>query len=91
PGMSRAGATIIGALLTGVERKTAAEFSFFLAIPVIVGATIFDVWGNRDLIGGDHLLIRKSEDRAQAWPPRGPDCDAAAPVTAPPVLLTQMA
>lgn len=57
PGMSRAGATIIGALLAGVERKTAAEFSFFLAIPVIVGATVFDVWGNRDLIGSSHLPV----------------------------------
>ncbi len=57
PGMSRAGATIIGALIAGVERKAAAEFSFFLAIPVIVGATVFDVWGNRDVIGSSHLPI----------------------------------
>lgn len=57
PGMSRAGATIIGALIAGVERKAAAEFSFFLAIPVIVGATVFDVWGNRDVIDSGHLPI----------------------------------
>jgi undecaprenyl-diphosphatase len=57
PGMSRAGATIIGALLVGVERKTAAEFSFFLAIPVILGATVFDVLGNRELINGSHLPV----------------------------------
>lgn len=57
PGMSRAGATIIGSLIIGVERKTAAEFSFFLAIPVIVGATVFDLWGNRALINGTHLPI----------------------------------
>lgn len=57
PGMSRAGATIIGSLIAGVERKTAAEFSFFLAIPVIVGATVLDLWGNRALINGAHLPI----------------------------------
>lgn len=57
PGMSRAGATIIGSLIVGVERKTAAEFSFFLAIPVIVAATAFDLWGNRTLINGTHLPI----------------------------------
>ncbi len=57
PGMSRAGATIIGALITGVERKTAAEFSFFLAIPVIVGATVLDVWGNRHVIDVGHLPV----------------------------------
>lgn len=57
PGMSRAGATIIGALIAGVERKAAAEFSFFLAIPVIVGATVFDVWGNWQVIGGSHLPV----------------------------------
>jgi len=57
PGMSRAGATIIGSLLVGVERKTAAEFSFFLAIPVIVGATIVDLWGNRALLDGAHVPV----------------------------------
>lgn len=57
PGMSRAGATIVGALIAGVERKAAAEFSFFLAIPVIVGATVFDVWGNRNAIESGHLPV----------------------------------
>ena len=57
PGMSRAGATILGSLLVGVERKTAAEFSFFLAVPVIIGATVFDLWGNRTLINSSHLPI----------------------------------
>ena len=57
PGVSRAGATIIGSLLVGVERKTAAEFSFFLAVPVIVGATVFDLWGNRALLNGAHLPV----------------------------------
>ncbi len=39
PGVSRSGATIMGALVLGVERKTAAEFSFFVAIPTMMGAT----------------------------------------------------
>src|SRR5690606_23672305 len=39
PGVSRSGATILGALLMGVDRRTAAEFSFFVAIPTMVGAT----------------------------------------------------
>nr|MCR5610189.1 undecaprenyl-diphosphate phosphatase [Lachnospiraceae bacterium] len=40
PGVSRSGATIIGALLIGVSRKTAAEFTFFLAVPVMFGASL---------------------------------------------------
>jgi undecaprenyl-diphosphatase len=43
PGVSRSGATILGALSLGVERRTAAEFSFFLAIPTMVGATTLQV------------------------------------------------
>lgn len=39
PGVSRSGATIMGALVLGVERKTAAEFSFFVAVPTMMGAT----------------------------------------------------
>lgn len=40
PGVSRSGATIIGALLIGVDRETATEFTFFLAIPVMLGASM---------------------------------------------------
>ncbi len=47
PGVSRSGATIMGAMLAGVERRTAAEFSFFLAIPTMLGATVYDVYKNR--------------------------------------------
>src|SRR4029453_369515 len=39
PGVSRSGATILGAMSFGVDRKTAAEFSFFLAVPTLTGAT----------------------------------------------------
>jgi undecaprenyl-diphosphatase len=44
PGVSRAGATIMGALLLRVERKAATEFSFFLAIPTMLGASVYDLY-----------------------------------------------
>lgn len=44
PGVSRAGATIIGALLLGANRKTAAEFSFILAVPTMMGASALDIF-----------------------------------------------
>src|SRR4029079_13813014 len=47
PGPSRSGATIIGGLLSGFSRRTAAEFSFFVAIPVLLGATAHDLWKAR--------------------------------------------
>ena len=46
PGVSRSGATILGALLMRVDRRTAAEFSFFLAIPTMAGATAYDLYKN---------------------------------------------
>jgi len=53
PGVSRSGATILGALALGVERRTAAEFSFFLAIPTMVGATALELFKNRhELMSG---------------------------------------
>lgn len=50
PGVSRAGASLVGAQFLGVDRRAAAEFSFFLAIPTIFGAAIFDLYKNRDLV-----------------------------------------
>lgn len=50
PGVSRSGATIIGALLMGVERKAAAEFSFFVAIPTMLGAATYDLYKNRAVL-----------------------------------------
>ena len=47
PGVSRSGATIMGALLLGVERRTAAEFSFFLAVPTMLGSTTLEVVKHR--------------------------------------------
>jgi len=43
PGVSRSGATILGAMAFGVDRKTAAEFSFFLAVPTLSGATVYQL------------------------------------------------
>lgn len=48
PGTSRSGATIVGALWLGVSRKASAEFSFFLGIPVIVGAALLDLVKHHD-------------------------------------------
>lgn len=50
PGTSRSGATIIGGMLFGLSRRTATEFSFFLAIPTLVGAGAYDTWKHRSLL-----------------------------------------
>jgi undecaprenyl-diphosphatase len=57
PGVSRSGATIMGALLVGVERRAAAEFSFLLAIPTMLAATTYDLYKNRDVLTSDNLAI----------------------------------
>ncbi|EFE8345395.1 undecaprenyl-diphosphate phosphatase, partial [Escherichia coli] len=49
PGTSRSGATIIGAMFLGVSRKAATEFSFFLGIPVIIGAGLLDLYQSYDV------------------------------------------
>jgi undecaprenyl-diphosphatase len=58
PGVSRSGATILGAMAFGVDRKTAAEFSFFLAVPTLSGATVYQLakYGT-DLTARDMELI----------------------------------
>lgn len=56
PGVSRAGATIMGGLLAGLTRTAATEFSFFLALPVMLAATIFELSGNFDKMN-DHDLV----------------------------------
>jgi undecaprenyl-diphosphatase len=50
PGVSRSGATIMGGLSLGLERRTAAEFSFFLAIPTMVGATTLELIKHHDAL-----------------------------------------
>jgi undecaprenyl-diphosphatase len=58
PGVSRSGSTMVGALLLGVDRKTAAEFSFYLAIPTLIGASAFDLSKSySDLMREDYILI----------------------------------
>jgi undecaprenyl-diphosphatase len=52
PGVSRSGATIMGALAMGVGRKTAAEFSFFLAVPTMLGASAVELFSKRDQLAG---------------------------------------
>ena len=55
PGVSRSGATILGAMALGVDRKTAAEFSFFLAVPTLAGATTLQLFKHRDELAADQL------------------------------------
>jgi undecaprenyl-diphosphatase len=50
PGVSRSGATIAGALLMGTDKRSAAEFSFFLAMPTMVGAFTYDLYKNRSVL-----------------------------------------
>jgi undecaprenyl-diphosphatase len=55
PGVSRSGATILGAMSFGVDRKTAAEFSFFLAVPTLAGATALQMFKHWDQIPAGQL------------------------------------
>ncbi|MFY9329848.1 MAG: undecaprenyl-diphosphate phosphatase, partial [Georgfuchsia sp.] len=57
PGTSRSGATIIGGLFFGLSRKAATEFSFFLAIPTMFAATLYDVYKNRELFDAGDLPL----------------------------------
>jgi len=53
PGVSRSGATIVGSLLLGTDKRSAAEFTFFIALPIMTGAFAYDLFKNRDLITTD--------------------------------------
>lgn len=57
PGVSRSGATIMGGLLLGLDRKSAAEFSFLLAIPTMLGASILDLWKNRASLSSEDVTL----------------------------------
>ncbi len=57
PGTSRSGATIVGALLMGADKRTAAEFSFFLAMPTMAGAFAYDLFKNRGILTVDDFGI----------------------------------
>ncbi len=55
PGVSRAGATIIGGMLFGLSRRAATEFSFFLAVPTLMAAGAYDLYRNRALLSADDI------------------------------------
>jgi len=58
PGVSRAGATIVGAMLFGADRRSAAEFSFWLAMPTMVGAFAYELYKSRgDLALGNNIAV----------------------------------
>jgi undecaprenyl-diphosphatase len=57
PGTSRSGATIAGALLMGTDKRSAAEFSFFLAMPTMLGAFTLDLYKNRDALAADDVML----------------------------------
>lgn len=57
PGTSRSGATIVGALLMGADKRSAAEFSFFLAMPTMAGAFAYDLYQNRNILTFDDAVI----------------------------------
>ncbi len=57
PGTSRSGATIVGALLMGADKRSAAEFSFFLAMPTMLGAFVLDLYKNRHALSMDDTSL----------------------------------
>jgi undecaprenyl-diphosphatase len=57
PGVSRSGATIVSAMLLGADRRSAAEFSFWLAMPTMFGAFVYDLYKSRGQLSIDHTLI----------------------------------
>ncbi len=57
PGTSRSGATIIGGMFFGLSRKCATEFSFFLAVPLLIGATILSLWKARDQLSMNDVPV----------------------------------
>jgi undecaprenyl-diphosphatase len=57
PGVSRSGATIVSAMLFGADKRAAAEFSFFLAMPTMVGAFTYDLYKSRGELTTDHMML----------------------------------
>ena len=56
PGVSRSGATIVGAMLMGTDKRAAAEFSFFLAMPTMAAAFAYDLYKSRADLSGDDII-----------------------------------
>ena len=61
PGVSRSGSTIVGAMLLGADKRSAAEFSFFLSMPTMAGAFAYDLFKNRDVL----IVRRRDGDRGR--------------------------
>ena len=57
PGVSRSGSTIVGSLILGTDKRSAAEYSFFLAIPTMLGAFVYDFYKNAGTIHGDAAVL----------------------------------
>jgi undecaprenyl-diphosphatase len=57
PGMSRSASTILGGMITGLERKAATEYSFFAAVPVMIAATLFDLWRSLPCLNRTDILF----------------------------------
>ncbi len=57
PGMSRSSSTILGGMMLGVERKTATEFSFFAAVPLLSAATLHELYESRHLLAAEHVPV----------------------------------
>ena len=56
PGVSRSGATIVGGLLAGMDRKVATEYSFFLALPTMIAATTYKMLKSRELLTNEDVF-----------------------------------
>ena len=69
PGVSRSGATIVGALLLGASKRSAAEFSFFLSMPTMAGAFAYDLYKNRDVLSSTTPRSSPSASSAPSSPP----------------------
>ncbi len=57
PGVSRSGTTIVSGMLLGADKRSAAEFSFFLAIPTMAGAFTYDLYKNHSLMTADNIML----------------------------------
>jgi undecaprenyl-diphosphatase len=57
PGVSRSGTTIVSGMLLGADKRSSAEFSFWLAMPTMAGAFVWDMYKSRDYLNFDNSLI----------------------------------
>ena len=74
PGVSRSGATIVGGAPAGLDRPAAAEFSFFLAMPTMAGAFVYEMWAARDLLSAERADGDCVSDFLRRFSPRFSSC-----------------